>query len=370
MQQQIELDTHTPLVEPATARAMDEAVAAQHAKEAPRGHLGMSAIGGPCDRLLWLKFRWSLPDTPAPRILRVFKVGHLLEMAMIDWLRMVPGVELHTMGQDNRQIGFSFFGGHFAGSLDGVIKGVPEAPKTWHVWECKTANTKRFAELVKTGIKEWAPEYWAQAQCYMGAIKMERAIFTVINKDDSQIYTERLEFDPMTWDALQARALHILEATEPPPPTWKGPDDWQAKIKLSPDAMGVYFKRELPELNCRNCRFSAPVLEGEGARWACAKWKKLQSLSEQKAGCSQHEYVPGLVPLPVIGESASGMAYRNADGSTVVNGPVADEMTFSSNELFHLGKTAFAPSIMHAPGTAMFRTEYGGRFVAGTVSEV
>lgn len=361
-------DLDTPLFEPATSRAIDDAIAAQHAREAPRGHLGMSSIGGPCDRLLWLKFRWSLPDTPSPRLLRVFKTGNLLEMAMIDWLRTVPGVELHTLGKDGKQIGFQFFGGHFAGSLDGVIKGVPEAPKTWHVWECKTANTKRFADLVKTGIKAWAPEYWAQAQCYMGAIKMDRAIFTVINKDDSQIYTERLEFDPMTWDALQARALQILEATEPPAPAWKSPDDWQVKMKVTESARGVYFGRELPEPNCRNCRFSAPVLEGEGARWACPKLQKLLTLTEQRNGCDQHEYITGLMPFESTGGTSTGMSYRLPTGTAIVNGPVATDNTFSSNELFHLGKAEFAEPLINAPDLAVFRTEFGGRFVSGGVA--
>ena len=361
------IDLDAPLVEPATERAMDEAIAAQHAAEAARGHLGMSGIGGPCDRLQWLKLHWSLPDNPSPRILRVFKVGNLLETAMIEWLRLIPGVELHTEDQKTgKQINFSLFGGHFGGSLDGVIKGIPEAPKPWHVWENKTANTKRFAELKKIGIKAWAPEYWSQAQCYMGSIGMDRALFTVINKDDSSIYTERLQYEPMAWDALQAKALRILEAEQPPEGAWKSPDHFESKMKLNADSAPVYFGKELPAPNCRNCRFSAPVLEGEGARWLCRKEARLLSLAEQRKGCDQHEYITGLMPFESVGETATGIAYKYKDGGEFINGPVATGNSFSSNELFHLGKTAFAPSIMRAFDLSVFRTEYGGRFVHGS----
>jgi hypothetical protein len=364
------IDLDAPLIEPATERAIDDAMAKAQSMSSMRGHLGMSAIGGPCDRLLWLKFRWSLPDNPSPRILRVFKVGHMLEMAMVDWLRMVPGVELHTEDQKTgKQINFSLFGGHFGGSLDGVIKGIPEAPKAWHVWECKTANTKRFAELKKTGIKAWAPEYWSQAQCYMGSIGMDRALFTVINKDDSSIYTERLNYEPMAWDALQARAQRLLESDQPPDGTWKSPDHFESKMKLNADSAPIYFKKELPAPNCRNCRFSAPVLEGQWARWLCRKKAHLLSLPEQRNGCDQHEYITGLMPLTFTGEVQHGMAYKNTDGSTVVNGPVAGDDTFSSNELFHMGHTGFTPSLMSAPDLAVFRTEFGGRFVSGSLVE-
>lgn len=364
----MQIDLDTPLIEPATDRAIDEAMAAQHAAESLRGHLGMSAIGGPCDRLLWLKLHWSLPDNPSPRILRVFKVGNLLEDAMVGWLRLIPGVELHTAdAKTGKQINFSLFGGHFGGSLDGVIKGIPEAPKTWHVWECKTANTKRFADLKKIGIKAWAPEYWSQSQCYMGSIGMDRALFTVINKDDSSIYTERLNYEPMAWDALQAKALRLLEAEQPPEGLWKSPDHFESKMKLNADSAPIYFKKQLPEPNCRNCRFSAPVLEGEGARWLCRKEARLLSLTEQRKGCDLHNYITGLMPFKLVEESANGVTYQRDNGETIINAPVAGDNTFSSNELFHAGHAGFASGVMTAPDIAVWRTEFGGRIVAGSL---
>lgn len=355
-----------PLIEPATARAIDEAMDRQASALAQRGHLGMSQIGGPCERLIWLRFRWSLPDTPGARIQRVFKIGNLLEMAMTDWLRTVPGVELHTLANDGRQIGFKFFGGHFAGSLDGVIRGVPEAPKTWHVWECKTANTKRFAQLLKVGLKEWAPEYWAQAQCYMGAIGMDRALFTVVNKDDASIYTERLHHEPMVWDAMQARAQRILMAEQPPQGAWSTPDWFEAKMKLNAASSRVYFRQELPAPNCRNCRFSTPVLEGDGAQWGCNATGHKLTPERQRTGCDDHQYIPALMPLDMMAQDNDATTYRRADGKPIGNGGQVRDDVFTSAELYQVARTGFsgpALAILDSFDTAAWRTEIGGRVV-------
>ena len=366
------IDIDAPLVEPATARAIDEAMDQAAALEADRGHMGMSQIGGPCERLIWLKWRWSLPDTPSARIQRVFRVGNLLESAMAGWLRAIPGVELHTQANDGRQIHFQLFGGHFAGSLDGVVRGIPEAPKTWHVWECKTANTKRFAQLVKVGLKQWAPEYWSQAQCYMGSIGMDRALFTVINKDDCTIHTERLHYEPMAWDALQARAQRILMAAQPPEKTWPSPDYFEARMKLNADGSRVYFGQELPAPNCRNCRFSAPVLEGVGARWGCDRTGHQLSLEQQRAGCDDHQYITGLVPLPVIKQDGDAATYQRADGKRIGNAGQVKDDVFTSAELYQLARTGFADNamaIVDSFDVAAWRTDMGGRVVRMTLTQ-
>ena len=361
----MQIDSEASLVESATVRAIDEAMQQRQAQEMPRGHIGMSQIGGPCDRLLWLKFRWSLPDIPSPRLLRVFKTGNLLEMAMIDWLRAIPGVELHVMAPNTgKQISFTLFGGHFAGSLEGVIRGIPYAPKTWHVWECKTANAKRFAELQKIGLRQWSPEYWSQAQCYMGSIGMDRTLFTVINKDDSTIYAERVSYDPMAWDALQARALRLLEANQPPEGTWKTPDHWESKMKLTEESRGVYFCKELPMPNCRNCRYSAPNLEGEDARWQCNRHNREISIHAQKTGCELHQFITGLVPLECTGEDyCGGTKYRIGNGE-IINGPAEDGgKGFNSMEMFHLSKAGF-PDGLVSPLVTELRAKFGARYVS------
>ena len=48
---------------------------AEEGQEAPRAHLGASLLGHPCDRYLWLMFRWAVIEKFDGRILRLFQRG-------------------------------------------------------------------------------------------------------------------------------------------------------------------------------------------------------------------------------------------------------------------------------------------------------
>ena len=43
--------------------------------EPPRPHMGCSQLGHPCDRWLWLSFRWAVQSQFPGRILRLFRGG-------------------------------------------------------------------------------------------------------------------------------------------------------------------------------------------------------------------------------------------------------------------------------------------------------
>lgn len=105
-------------------------------QEPSRGHLGASQIGHPCDRFLWLSFRWACPEQFNGRILRLFRRGQDEEAGVVADLRLA-GMEVTEKDASGRQYGFR--DGHFAGSIDGIVlSGVPEAPTKPHVLEIKT----------------------------------------------------------------------------------------------------------------------------------------------------------------------------------------------------------------------------------------
>jgi hypothetical protein len=71
------------------------------------------------------------------------------------------------------------------------VLGLPQAPKTPHILEIKTASDKYFREMEKSGVKKAKPEHWAQMQMYMkwsiDQFKEDgctRAIYIVVNKDN------------------------------------------------------------------------------------------------------------------------------------------------------------------------------------------
>ncbi len=87
-------------------------------------------------------------------------------------------------------------GHHFQGNADGIITGLPQAPKSPHLLEIKTASDKMFKDMQKSGVKKSKPEHYAQMQIYMkwsidqfGADGCQRALYFVVNKDNDDIYT-------------------------------------------------------------------------------------------------------------------------------------------------------------------------------------
>ena len=119
----------------------------QQARER-RSYLGGSRIGVECRRALWYEWRWyKIIEFPG-RILRLFETGHREEERIIENLRTV-GVDI-TGTQD----GFSCFGGHVQGHIDGIAQGIPGTDRS-HILECKTMNKRGFNALLKKGMENY-----------------------------------------------------------------------------------------------------------------------------------------------------------------------------------------------------------------------
>lgn len=356
------------LIKHSTARALDESLPV----EPPRGHLGFSQIGNPDDRLLWFRFRWSLPEDISPRARRIFRLGHILEGEVIDLLSRVPGVTVHDRDPETgRQFRFEFLGGHFSGSMDGCIQGLPESSK-WHVLEIKTVNAKRFAELQKSGVEAWSPEYFAQMQCYMAASGMERALFVAYCKDSSEIYTERVKLKKMEFDGYLVKAERLILATEPPAPLYPSQEKVPAHlVNMNPVySSPIYWGRQLPEPNCRNCRFSEPLMDRPEGCWGCrlSSPASVIPILVQRAGCPSHNYLPALMPGNLVAEHSDCTEYQLSDvtfWNAEEHVAAIHQQVFSSKELCHLSRTGagICAEVLADPLLNEIRTELDGRIV-------
>lgn len=297
-----------------------------------RPHLGASLIGHHCERYLWLTFRWAAREQFDGRMLRLFEAGKAFEPRIVAELRAI-GVEVHEADENGVQFRVSAVGGHFGGSMDGAAHGLPEAPKTWAVLEFKTHSAKSFMELVAKGVRLAKPTHWDQMQTYMGLSGMERAMYLAENKDTSELYQERVEFDKADFDRIMARADRIVRAAEPPARISNDPAWYQCKwCAMSSICHGT----EAPEVNCRTCAHSTPELDGN-ARWSCAHHKVDLPEDDQRAGCGSHRYIPILlerigtqrdaVPEP---DGNAAVWYELPDGKAFANGAPPH---FSSNEI-------------------------------------
>ncbi|MGX1786877.1 oxidoreductase [Bosea sp. NPDC055332] len=283
--------------------------------------LGISVgeIGNPCDRALYYNLRWaSAPEDIEGRKVSIFRTGDMWEERMVADLEAI-GVEV--WGQQER---IRLASGHVRGKIDGRALGIVEAPKTEHLMEFKSSNTKAFAKIKKDGCRKAKPLHFAQCQVGMHALGLSRAGYMVTNKDDDERYFERVEYDADYCLRALARAERIIFNDEPPARLHEDPNHKMAFECGWCRHRGVCHEGAMPRVTCRSCLFASPERHGDGA-WSCARWQKPLGLDEQREGCPTHLFVPGMVAGEQVDfdEAEDTVTYRLADGSIWIDGASA-----------------------------------------------
>lgn len=349
-----------------TAALVDAAIVQARRDEGPRGHLGMSQIGGEDLRRLWLSFRWCMPDVQDPRVLRIFDDGNRIESQVIADLRRA-GLEIYDVDPaTGKQFRFAGAGGHYGGSCDGVGRGFPENPGAWHIVEVKSANADQFKAFQEKGAKDWRPEYWAQCQAYMAAANLNHAVLIVRNKNNGDQDFEFIDRDPMVGPGLTAQAERLIESMDPPESPWPNREFYKARF-MSADEQAIYWGDHLPRPNCRNCRHSVPITEGDGARWRCEKGGiRLLNLVDQFEGCGDHNFIPDLVAADLVDVGPDYCEYRK-DGAQFWNVPRQSSSSagaYTSTELRALSRGAgLTAENLRDPLTDDIRTMFDAKVI-------
>lgn len=331
--------------------------------ERPRAYLGASAIGRECERELWFGFRWcgTAKQPWSGRMLRLFNRGHREEPVFTEELRGI-GCDVRDVDPGTgEQFRFKAVGGHFGCGLDGVALGVPEAPKTWHLLEYKTAGAKPFAVLKKDGVAKAKPEHFAQMQVNMKLSDLTRALYLVVNKDTDELYSERVRFDEVEATRALAKAERIIYSPEPLSRLSEDPSFWKCKGCAM---ASVCHGSALPPVSCRTCVHATPEPDGDG-RWSCGWWKddagkpSTIPLDAQREGCDQHRYIPALLAKwgeAVDASEAEGwIEYRAADGLIFRNGAWAAG-SYTSREL----AACATPAVLRDAQFLAIRDKYQG----------
>lgn len=263
--------------------------------EGNRSHLGASLIGKECDRDLWYTFNWAMVAHFEARTLRLFNRGHLEEGRLIAMLLMI-GCQVFQYESPGKQYRISDAGGHFGGSGDGVVIGIPDVdPGTPVLAEFKTHNDKSFKKMQVDGVKEAKPEHWAQMQVYMRKMGLGVALYCAVNKNDDDIYMELVPIDTMAGDFFLARANRIIPIREAPKKIAESTGDWRCKwCNHKP----VCKLGAPPERNCRTCEHS--IVDVEDGNWYCER--PVQPIGEgagivlskdmQRKGCDNYSKNP------------------------------------------------------------------------------
>lgn len=299
-----------------------------------RPHMGASIIGHPCSRYVWLTWRWAMTPKFPGRVLRLFDTGKREEARLLEELRGI-GAKVWDVNPDTGdQWRVVACNGHFGGSLDGVAKGVPEAPKSPCVLEFKTHSAKSFADLAKNKVQASKPQHFDQMQVYMGLMEIDRALYIAVNKDTDELYVEWVHFDQEHFENLIDYATGLIQMPTPPDRISTDPANWQCKGCTHHDLChgGI-----AAEANCRTCCHASP---GANGTWDCDRHSKKLDDKTQRAGCSDHLLIPALTPYAeAVDGGPNWVAYKHRQsGQMFVNGTETVEgygQTFTSKELQH-----------------------------------
>lgn len=244
-----------------------------------RSYLGMSGVGGECDRKTLLSWRWTKKTNVPARVQRIFDMGHMLEADIVAKLESLPDVEVQYTGEG--QLEFIAIEGHWKGHPDGIIRvgGVS------YLLEIKTHKDSNFKKLLKDGVEKGHPAHYDQMQIYMNFdTTPSQAIYIAENKDNCEYYVEVVEIDFNRIESLLERMREILHATHLPPRIGTNKSNY-FKCKMC-EYSDVCFEKKQIEVNCRTCNSLRVCPEGQ---FACAKQDVFLTLEDQMKGCSEYQ---------------------------------------------------------------------------------
>lgn len=251
-----------------------------------RWHLGASAVGHQCDRMLYLTFHWAKAEAKDGRMLRLWQRGHLEEQRFEEYL-IGAGFQFQPLDPSTgKQFRISFHHGHFGGSSDGVLK----FPPSWNLPgfyqpEFKTSGTgAKFNNLEKKGVEEHQERHFVQQSVYGYGYKMKYGLYLAVNKNDDDLYCEVTELSVPKAELAIRRGGNII-ASDYLPAMMPGAKENYFECKMC-NFHGVCHKGEALAVNCRSCVYSRPVANAE---WHCDKYGQDIPRDFVKTGCPDHK---------------------------------------------------------------------------------
>jgi hypothetical protein len=188
----------------------------------PRDYIGASIIGSDCLRQIWYQFNGAPVEDVPSKIRRTWDIGRTLESTILGWVKEA-GIDL-TFAWDDLEAKYAPY---FKGHVDAVWM---KDAEPFAIIEAKTAKDSSFNKFVKSGLRVWNPQYYAQVQSYMGMSEIHLAYIIVLNKDSSDISDEMVEFDEEFYQGLINKAKMIVRAEMPPPRVNGSPLWYQCKL--------------------------------------------------------------------------------------------------------------------------------------------
>lgn len=238
--------------------------------------LGPSMLGNPCDRYLWLSFRWAVKPSFNGRMKRLFRRGHKEEETIIDDLKRI-GV---SIGAEQKRVNFA---PHVSGAIDAIAQsGVPGDEFEQYLLEFKTHNKKSFDLLVKQGVKKAKPNHYVQMQLYIKGTGLKKALYIAVCKDDDRMHVEKVDLDDYIAKKHIQRAIKIVSADSMP--------SGISSVSGCKYCEARDFCHNGTPIELKNCRTCAHSRQAENSTFECLLNGVELDKDRQILGCQHHEY--------------------------------------------------------------------------------
>lgn len=250
----------------------------------PRIYLGMSSLGDPCLRKIFLQWRFARLPKFSSRMLRLFDRGHLEEFRFVHYLRAAGHKVIEKDPKTGRQWEYIEQSGHVKGHSDGIV--VIDGIRI--LTEMKTHSNKSFMPVRRTNDLQLSKhEHFCQMQKYMSCEGLDYGLYMAVNKDNDALHMELIEKDQPTVDWINERTAELLTVEIPPEGISQDPNFWRCSMC---DFHGICFDGDSSLTGCRMCEHVEMVEEGG---WWCQKTKKgtRLRLNEQLTGCRKHRSI-------------------------------------------------------------------------------
>jgi CRISPR/Cas system-associated exonuclease Cas4 (RecB family) len=211
--------------------------------------------------------------------------GINIDKSIAETFKLLFNIDL----KEHKQKEATFSNGHGGASCDGIIYNLPDAPKTPHLLEVKTSNTKKFENLRLNKVKKAFPVHYIQMQIYMHLFKLRRALYISVCKENDQRHYERVNYEKDVAINYIERATNIISSERAPE---RISNDETFFICRWCDYSDICHKGFNPTLNCRTCD---NVGMRDNGVWVCELKGSAINLKRQKKGCKNYQLSKGFI---------------------------------------------------------------------------
>lgn len=182
-------------------------------KNEKRLYIGASSIGHQCRRYIWYSMKGMKSEGLNAKNYITFEIGKRLETMVLEYLEKAD-IDVERANPANFHLLFEdsdidIFRGH----ADAILRfGYDNSV----ILEIKTAKNSSFERFKNKGLLQWSETYYAQLQAYMGMSDIKQGVLLAINKDNSELHCEWVNFDSAYYTRLRDKAISIHRSESEP----------------------------------------------------------------------------------------------------------------------------------------------------------